>query len=370
MNESTRTMRARYMEWAKTRSQARFNLAISGIVSVPPAEFPFRKEDVEITGPGGYGYAPLQERLAQHAGVSTDCVVPAAGTSMANHLAMAAVLSPGDAVLIEQPAYGPLLDVADYLGARIDRIALRFENNFTLDVDDLERALTPDTRLVVLTNLHNPSSAALSAETLRAIGEVAQRAGVRVLVDEAYREVVVDGSAPSAFTIGEEMEGENPFIVTNSLTKAYGLSGLRCGWIVAAPELAKRIWLLNDLFGANAAHPADRLSVVAFDHLEAFRARAQALLAANCPLLDAFLDAHPELACFRPAAGSVVFPRLPFDDTDAFFDLLRQKYETTVVPGSFFEMPQHCRIGISGATEELRGGLERLSAALGEFAGR
>ena len=363
-------MRARYMEWAKTRSQARFNLATSGIVSVPAAELPFQRGEIELTRAGGYGFEPLQERIARHAGVRTDCVVAAAGTSMANHLAMAALLNPGDEVVIEQPAYGPLLDLAGYFGARVRRLARRFENGFALDVEELERAITRERRLVILTNLHNPSSALLSAETLRAIGQFAQRNGKRVLVDEAYREVVFDGSAPSAFNVGEQLGGENPFVVTNSLTKAYGLSGLRCGWILAAPELARRMWLLNDLFAANAAHPAERLSVIAFDHLEQFRSRTRALLAANRPLLDEFLDSRTDLECFRPAQGTVVFPRLANGDASAFFTLLREKYETTVVPGEFFEMPQHFRVGISGDTDELRGGLQRLGAALDEIAQR
>ena len=368
MNRTERTKRARYMEWAKTRSAARFNLATSGIASVPIAEFPLDPDALEINRPGAYGYPPLQQRIARHAGVPEECVVAAAGTSTANHLAMAAVLEPGDEVLIEQPTYVPLVDLAQYLGARVKRLRRGVENGFAIDVEEFEQATTPETRLVVLTNLHNPSSAAIPAETLRAIGEIAQDRGTRVLVDEAYREAVFDGSAPSAFEIGAQLPGENPFIVTNSLTKIYGLSGLRCGWIIAPPELTRRTWLLNDLFSSNAAHPAERMSVMAFDHLDRFRARAQSLLSTNRSLLDAFLDSRADLDCYRPPHGTVLFPRLKRGDPSALFTLLREKYETTVVPGEFFEMPQHFRVGVSGATEELRGGLERLGAALDEIA--
>src|SRR2546426_5502596 len=130
MSGPGRTKRSQFMEWAKTGSQARFNLATSGLTSVPFAEFPLRLEGLEITGPGGYGYKPLQQRLARHTGAPEECVVAATGTSMANHLAMAAVLDPGDEVLIEQPTYGPLLDAADYLGARVKRIQRKFETEF------------------------------------------------------------------------------------------------------------------------------------------------------------------------------------------------------------------------------------------------
>jgi aspartate/methionine/tyrosine aminotransferase len=369
MSAPVRTKRSVYMEWAKTRSHAKFNLATSGVMGVPLAEFPFQMEGFEVTAPGGYGYATLQERLARHAGVPEECVVAATGTSMANHLAMATVLDASDEVLIEQPVYGPLLEVAEYLGARVKRIPRRFENEFALDPAEIKRAMTRETRLIVLSNFHNPSGALMPAETLRIVGEIAQRGGAHVLVDEVYLEMLFDEPAPFCFPIGQNIGagGDNPFIVTSSLTKGYGLSGLRCGWILAPAALAKRMWLLNDLYGAVAAHPAERMSVMAFDHLEQFRRRARSLLATNRGLLDAFLDSRRDLECFRPPAGTVAFPRLTRGDPEAFLRLLREKYETTVVPGSFFEMPQHFRIGIGGDTPGLRAGLEQLSAALDEF---
>ena len=370
MSASARTKRSLYMEWAKTRSQAKYNLATSGLIGVSRAEFPLRLGELEITAPGAYGYAPLVRRIAQHAGVSEECVVAASGTSMANHLALAALLDPGDEVLLEQPAYGPLLDLAEYLGVRVKRLSRRFEAKFAIDLDELEQAVTPATRLIVLTNLHNPSGAVLTAGMLHAIGKLAHRAGARVLVDEVYLEMLFGEAAPFGFAIGASIAppSENPFIVTTSLTKVYGLSGLRCGWILAAPHLARRMWRLNDLFAATGAHPAERLSVMALDHLAHFRERARALLTANRALLDAFLDSRRDLKCFRPPAGTVVFPRLSRGDPQAFLQLLRDKYETTVVPGEFFEMPQHFRIGIGGDTASLGGGLERLSAALDAFA--
>jgi aspartate/methionine/tyrosine aminotransferase len=346
-----------YMEWAKLSSQARFNLATSGLTNVGLAEFPLRVEELEITG-GGYGYAPLLERIARHAAAPLECVVTAEGTSMANHLAIAALIEPGDEVVIEQPTYGLLLDVARYLGASIRRVARRFEEDFNLSLGELEKAITPATRLVILTNLHNPTGALIPAEMLRAIGEMAQRVGARVLVDEVYLEMLFDRRPPSTFSLGKN------FIVTSSLTKAYGLSGLRCGWILAAPELAHRMSRLNDLFAATAAHPAERMSVMAFDHLDQFRARARDLLRTNRALLDSFLDSRADLECFRPPAGTVVFPRLTSGDPEKFSQLLREQYETSVVPGRFFEMPQHFRLGIGGETENLRAGLERLGAAL------
>ena len=351
------------MEWAKLSSAAPFNLATSGLTNVLRTEFPLRLEDLEITA-GGYGYGPLLERIAQHTGAPVECVVTAAGTSMANHLAMATMLEPGDEVVLEEPTYGLLLDALHYLGARVRRVARRFENDFAISLGEMERAITPTTRLVMLTNLHNPTGALIPAETLRTIGELAKRVSAYVLVDEVYLEMLFDTLVQDhgSFSLG------NNFVVTSSLTKAYGLSGLRCGWILAPAELARRMWLLNDLFAATSPHPAERMSVVAFDQLERFRTRARERLATNRPLLDAFLESRDDLECVRPPAGTVVFPRLRKDDPATFFKLLRDKYETSVVPGEFFEMPQHFRLGIGGETENVRGGLERLSRALDEFA--
>jgi aspartate/methionine/tyrosine aminotransferase len=351
-----------YIDWVKTQPRAKYNLATSGVANYALADLSVRLGELEISGPSWYGYAPLQERLARHTGVPEECVVSSIGTSMANFLAYSGVLEPGDDVLIEHPAYGPMLEAAEFLGANVKRFHRRFENNFAVDPSEIERGFTPRTRLVVLTNLHNPSGAFLSTQTLTVIGEIARRRGARVMVDEVYLEMFFDPSIRSAFHLGET------FLITSSLTKVYGLSGLRCGWILAAPELARRMWRINDLFGNIPAHTAELLSVIALDNLPKIAARSKVLLAANRRLLDQFLDSRKDLEALRPPAGTVVFPRLLRGNVDDLFKLLREKFETAVVPGRFFEMPEHFRIGIGGETETLRIGLERLSAALDEYA--
>ncbi len=361
MNHRRTESSSPYIDWVKTQPRAKYNLATSGVANYALADLPVRLDELEISGPSWYGYAPLQERLAHHAGVPEECVVSSIGTSMANFLAYSGVIEPGDDVLIEHPAYGPMLEAAEFLGANVKRFHRRFENNFAVDPSEMERAFTPRTRLVVLTNLHNPSGAFLSTQTLTVIGEIARQRGARVMVDEVYLEMFFDPSIRSAFHLGET------FLITSSLTKVYGLSGLRCGWILAAPELARRMWRVNDLFGNIPAHTAELLSVIALDNLPKIAARSKSLLAANRRLLDQFLDSRKDLEALRPPAGTVVFPRLMRGNADELFTLLREKYETAVVPGRFFEMPEHFRVGIGGDTETLRIGLERLSAALDEY---
>jgi aspartate/methionine/tyrosine aminotransferase len=211
----------------------------------------------------------------------------------------------------------------------------------------------------VITNLHNPSGALTDNETLLAVANIAAQAGARVLVDEVYLETLFQDRPPSAFHLG------NQFVVTNSLTKAYGLSGLRCGWILAEPSLAERMWRLNDLFAATPVHVGELLSVIALDNLEKVAKRAQSVIAANRAQLYTFLDQHAErLEFFRPQYGTVIFPRLRAGNADQFCSLLKSRYETSVAPGRFFDMPEHFRIGIGGESAMTAAGLQRLGEAL------
>lgn len=361
MTDARRTIKSEYIEWAKTRAIARFNLATSGVVNYPIGELGVTINDIELSGPSLYGYEPLQRALAAKCEVEPENVVATIGTSMANHLAMAAILEPGDEALIELPAYDPLLGVARYLGATVKRFTRRFEDGFTVHPSEIERAVTSRTRLIVMTNLHNPTSVLTDNTTLEQIGDVARSIGARVLVDEVYLETLFGRAQRSAFHLGQQ------FVTTGSLTKAYGLSGLRCGWVLAEPELARRMWRLNDLFGNIPAHPAERLSVVALAKLDRIASRAQALIEANRVVLNRFLDSRDDLDTIRPEAGTTVAPRLKGGDVDDLCLLLREKYETVVVPGSFFEMPEHFRIGIGCDAAMLAEGLPRLAAALDEM---
>ncbi len=292
------------MEFAKLRSGAKYNLASSGIMNYPLSELPVRLEDLEINGPTVYGYAPLQERIANYNHVAPENVVAAAGTSMANHLAMSATLEPGDEILIEHPTYELIASTATYLGASVRYFERRFEDDFRLDPAEVERQITSRTKLIAITNLHNPSGAYVDEQTLRAVGEIAKVHGARVLVDEVYLEVLYGRRPRTAFHLGDH------FLVTSSLTKAFGLSGLRCGWVLANAELSERMWHINDLHGSIPAHTAELLSVIAFDNLDKVAARASEILDANRPALNEFLEARDDLDVFRPQNGTIVFPKL------------------------------------------------------------
>src|SRR5215218_2269447 len=357
MTAAREVVSSSYMYWAKTSSVAKYNLATSGLGNLKLRELRVSLDDLEITD-GGYGYQPLIRSIGERYRVAAESIVTAAGTTFANHLAMAALIKPGDEVLFEHPAYEPMLAAARYLGAKVKRFSRTFENGFGILPEEFETLASHSTRLIVLTNLHNPSGVLIDDATLKRIGEIARRVGARVLVDEVYIETLFEESPRTSFHLGNE------FVVTSSLTKAFGLSGLRCGWIFAEPELATRMWLLNDLFASTAVHAGERLSVIAMQQLGEIGGRAKQLLDRNRRLLNDFLDGREDLEVVRPEFGTVMFPRLQTGSAEEFCRVLREKYETSVVPGSFFEMPDHFRIGIAGDSETLEAGLERLGQAL------
>src|SRR6266536_411628 len=347
-----------YMHWSKTQSRARFNLATSGVAWFALRELAIDLDKLESNGDNSYGYAPLQAAIAVHHGVDPGCVVESAGTSTANHLAMAAIIQPGDEVLIEPPAYRPILDVAQYLQANVKRFPRIEENGWAVDPGAIRRCITPKTRLIVITNLHNPTSVLTPDSVLREIGDIARSVGALVLVDEVYLDAVYAGTPRTSFHIGPE------FVVTSSLTKVYGVSGLRCGWILARPDLAWKLRRLNDLFSATAVYPGQLLAVAAFKHLNRLREKARRIVDADRKLLRKFLAQQSIISAVWTDWGTTSFVQLQNGNADIFLERLRTEFDTSAVPGRFFEMPDHFRIGMGVNTEMFAEGLSRIGRAL------
>src|SRR5262249_6292266 len=316
MSSRRSTAGSTYMQWAKLCSTARFNLANSGMAGFPLAELDVNLSQLDINGPSIYGYEPLLAAIARRYRVPQESVVSAVGTSLANYLALAAATEPGDEVLVEQPTYDPLLAVAGYLGLEIKRFLRRPEQDFAVDLDDLKRNLSPRTRVIVLCNLHNPSGAFIPDSVMREVAALARRSGAYVLVDEVYREMTFSAEPQTAFHLDPDR-----FLITSSLTKAYGLSGLRCGWILAPKELAARIWRLHDIHCGTYAYPAEALSVIAFQKLDQIASSMKTMLDTNRELLRAFLSRRDDLECFWPEYGTIVFPRLNAGNVDALCEV-------------------------------------------------
>jgi aspartate/methionine/tyrosine aminotransferase len=346
-----------FIEWAKARPEAQFDLAGSSVAGIPIDDLEGAREAV-LSRDTEKRYPPLIDAIAARYRVAADRVATTHGATGANFQVCAALLEPGDDVLVERPAYDPLLAVPRLLGANVVRFDRLFEDGFDLDPDRIASALTPRTRLIVVTTPHNPSGVAAKRASLEAIGRRAAANGAHVLVDEVYVDAS-DSTAVPAATLGDT------FISTNSLTKSYGLGSLRCGWTISSAPLAERIRRARDVIDGTGSVVAERLGALAFAQLPLLAARAASLVAANTEVMRTFLMHRRELEAVLPHVSAVVFPRLrDVADTDAFTDRLLRDRDTAVVPGRFFEAPRHFRIGLGTSTDVLRGGLAQLAAAL------
>ena len=348
---------APYMEWAKTRAAAEFDLAGSNILNCSLEDLPGAREALDLAGANDNGYRPLVEAIGARYGVDPGLVTTAGGTAGANFLILAALLEPGDEVLVERPGYDPLLGAARLFGARTVRFDRVFDERFALDPDRVRHAMTPRTKVIVITSPHNPTGVTADPAAIEAIGRIAEGAGAHVIVDEVYKDMTGDRTPPAAARGAV-------FATTSSLTKSYGLSSLRAGWVIASPALSYRVRRARDVVDGTGSIVSERLAALAFRQLDALTERARAILARNKALGDAFLLSRPELE-WVPSAGTIVFPRIRgVADSQPFVDRLMRERKTALGPGFFFEAPAHFRLGYGGNTDRIREGLAHVAAAL------
>jgi aspartate/methionine/tyrosine aminotransferase len=355
-----RIMQSDYMHWAKFKPSVRYALTSSEVPHFRMDRLPVTIADLDMDGASHPRYAPLRRAIGKRYGFPAERIVAADGTSMANFLAMAALISPGDEVLIERPTYEPLIGAASFLGAQIRRFDRKAGAGFELDLAEVTTAISDRTRLIVITNLHNPSGSLIEDAELQELAAIAAKRNARILIDEVY----LDSAVPprrSAAHLGPE------FVCTNSLTKVYGLSGLRCGWIFAEPELAERMWRVNDLFGVNQAHQAERLACIAFDHLDEINGENPQMLARNRAIWNEFVSGRHDVECAPADHGVTVFPCWNGGDTERLGVHLREHFDTAIVPGRWFEMPDHFRVGLGLPTADFEEGLSRLGQALDDL---
>lgn len=350
-----------YMEWAKLVAPAAHNLSRSGVAVPTWEELGIDLRDVSLYGDHPYGYGPLLEAIAGRASTEPGNVIIVAGASQAIFLAAAALVGPGDHVLVERPAYEPLASVPRALGAEVGRIERRFADGYGIDLDRLAASLTPRTKLLVLTNLHNPSGTLLKPGVIQAAAALAARVGAHVFVDEVYLEFLPRPGGGSAYGSADNI------IVAGSLTKAYGLAGLRCGWILTPPALAPLFRHAVDHIFVEHVFMAEQIAARVFPRLDGLRERNQAVIGPNHARVAAFMAGERRLEWVEPENGIIAFPRLAGPGSgDALARRLKEEYATSVVPGSFFEEPRHFRLGFGAAPEVLERGLTALGRALGE----
>ncbi len=347
-----------YLAWTKRRAPARFNLARSGVPKLALERLDLSLADLLHNENAEDGWPPLMERIAARQGLTAASVVTTHACSMANHLAVSAILGAGDDVVMESPVYDPLVAVAEYVGARISFFSRHAENRWHIDPESVRRAVTPKTKLIVVSNLHNPTGAFEEESTMSELVELAERIGGYLLVDEVYLDLVHARGVRTAARMSPRV------MATNSMTKSFGLDGIRLGWVLAEPGLAERMRRLNDLFSINTAHPSERIAARALERADMLLADSTALLSRNIDVVDAFVNEHDDLSWAKPRAGTIGFVQMRGVDVDQWVDRLHAEYEVAVVPGRFFGVNDHFRVSFTLETALLREGLARMGEAL------
>ena len=355
-----------YIRWAKTLPAAAIDLARSSVEPCPSRLLGVRGVPLAVNDSAHDGYAPFVDALAERYRVSRDRVFTVSGgASLANWIACAIALEGahrGDEIILERPTYEPLLRIAHATGLRVRRLERRFAEGFDVNVEQFQRLVNRRTRLAIFTNLHNPSGARLAPATLRGLARALDAVGARLLIDEVYLECLFTDRTASSVHAGSNV------LVTNSLTKAYGLAGLRAGWILGPRALVQRAWRAQDLWSNNNVTPAEQLAASALSSLSGIRRHTHRHLAANRARVVRFLRDEPRIAAHLPAGGTVICLRLPNGvDEDRLAAHMLRRYSTLIVPGRFFEAPHCVRIGLSGAPRLLERGLANLTAALDDL---
>ncbi len=305
--------------------------------------------------------------LAQRYSVSEDHIVCATGASSAFRMTLRALLSPGDHVLMERPGFDLLTNLTRRAGGRCSYFT-RPAPDFELRPDDIAAEMRPDTRLIVLTHLHNPSGAAANPESLKTLAAAAQRQNALVIVDEVYADFTCDGVCrPAAALAGN-------IISVNSLTKVYGLHGLRFGWAIAAPDLAASIREANDGDESNLSKLSHAVAALVLEDLEPFEGHWRGVLAETRPVLLRHVEAMIADGLIEgavPPVGCMYFPKIcEVQHTAELAEWLWRTHDVLVAPGELFGLPGHVRIGFGDNAEQLNGDLHRFAAGLRDWRGQ
>lgn len=323
------------------------------------------------------GLLPLRQHIATQASqpglppIHPDEVLCTAGAATALFIVATTLLAPGDELIVVRPNYATNIETPRAIGAQITFLDLRFEEGWRLDVARLAAAITPRTKLISITTPHNPTGMQLSPETLHQIVGLVQNSNARLLVDETYREQAFSSPLPTAAQLSPSA------ISVSSLSKTYGLPGLRIGWLICRdPVLRERflaakeqIMICNSILDETVAERFLRTRAARLPQIHA-QTRAHFAIVKDWIISPPTCDF---LEWVEPQGGVVAFPRIRaahdgrlLVDPERFYEILNRMHSTYVGPGHWFEQPRRCfRLGYGWpTTDELRGGLACITDAL------
>ncbi|MFM8593688.1 MAG: aminotransferase class I/II-fold pyridoxal phosphate-dependent enzyme [Chloroflexota bacterium] len=337
---------------------------------LPAAERDAAREAL-LNTPLGYsearGSQALREALAAtYENTTAENILITTGAIEANYLLFHVLLNPGDDVITIDPAYQQVQTIPESLGTNVKFWKVRSDDGFHFDLEDFERIVSSNTKLISINTPHNPTGAILNDAELDHIYGVAASFGCHVLSDEAYRWLDIPGGDP----MPAPMRNRGDLgISVGTVSKPFGIPGLRVGWIVAPEPIIKRCWALRDYIPLSPGKLSDQLTLIAVNHRDAIRARTHSIVAPNMAAAKTWFAANSELVSWTPPrAGLLALMRYNLDIPSAeLADILARDYSVMLAPGSAFGFEHHLRIGIGQRPEIFAEGLQRTSACFAEL---
>jgi aspartate/methionine/tyrosine aminotransferase len=347
----------------------RYNLSESSIADRTLAELGADLSKLVLFYGPHRGDEALRALIAAQSGsplIGPQDVLTTGGAAGALFIVATSLLRRDSHLVVVRPNYATNIETPKAIGCEISYVDLKFEEGFRLDVARIEAALRPNTAYLSITCPHNPSGTVMPWEDLERLGRVADKAGCHVLVDETYRDLTFAAPYPTAASISAR------FISVSSVSKAYGIPGVRVGWLVTRDaSLQQRFLAAKEQIGICGSVVDEALALAALRQRDPWLSRIAASNRERLGIVRRWLAEEPRIEWVEPAGGVVCFPRLKVAahfDAGRFYRSLLESHGTYVGQGHWFEMPDtYLRIGFGWPTvAELRGGLAGISAALGE----
>lgn len=353
-------------------NRVELNISESGVHPLTTAELVGDNNALQrvLAVPQGYpqtnGSEELRSRIAAlYPGARAENVLVTCGGSEANFVCTWGLVEPGDEIVFMKPNYMQIAGLAPAFGATVRPLCLQADRKWGFDPDDLKRIVTAKTRMIVVCNPNNPTGAVLDAAQRRAVVDAASRVGAWILADEVYRGAEFDGAeTPSFWGMYDRV------FCTAGLSKAYGLPGLRTGWVVGPPDTIERLWGYHDYSSIAPSVLTDRLASIALEpNRRAWILNCtRTILRQNYPVLKNWLDLHADRFSHNsPKAGAIAWVGLRRGENSAqMAEELRARKSVLIVPGEQFGIESHLRFGFGGDVAQLKQALARFDEYLRE----
>jgi aspartate/methionine/tyrosine aminotransferase len=362
---------------SKWENVVEYNLSESGVHPVTVRELvddPTMIEellDTELNYPQTNGIVELREHIAAlYPGATPDNVLVTVGCAEANFIALQTLLAPGDEMVVMLPNYMQIWGLGHNFGLRLKAFHLQEEQGWAPDLDELNQAVSERTKLIAICNPNNPTGYILTEKEMDAIVAAAERIGAWLLADEVYSgaERLTDTETPSFWGQYDRV------LAMNSLSKAYGLPGLRIGWVVGPADIVDDIWARHEYTTISATMLANKLAAIALSPQvrPCLIQRTRDYIRRGFPILDGWLESHEgAFALVPPQAAAIAFVRYHLDvnSTELVGRLIREK-SVLIVPGNHFGLDHHLRISFGLPPEYLRAGLDRIHELIAELHSR